>query len=101
MLQAPRGWFRVSLVSAILVSIILILRITTGYNDHYIKLHDFKDLFDPTDFVDGLIFLVKFLGKCITRIAIGFTLAFAVADTVLWTKKGFVKEEEKQIEQGD
>lgn len=100
MLQAPRGWFRVSLVSAILVSIVLIFRIKIGR--YYIEFSDFEDLFDPKDFVDGLIFLVEFIGKCITRIAIGFSVVFAAANTVLWTKKGFVKEEEKQqVEQGD
>ena len=101
MLRVPRGWFRVTLVSAILVSIILIFRIKTGsgYFEHYIGFSDFEDLFDPKNFVDSLIFLVDFFGKCIIRIAIGFSLAFAVSDTVLWTKKGFITEKiENQVE---
>lgn len=96
MLKAPRGWFRVSLVSAILVSLFLILRITIvrGYHGNDV-IYYLKDLLDPDDFMDGLAYLFSYIEKCLIRTSIGFSLAFAVSDTVLWTKKGFITEEKK------
>ena len=89
MLKAPRGWFRVTLVSAILVSFFLVIKIT------HIRsvIYHLKDLLDPNEFMNGLVYLFSYIGKCLIRISIGFSIAFAVADTVLWTKKGFITEE--------
>lgn len=107
MLKLHRGWLRIILVAGVVVAIFQVVRmfesghrsfddyIISGYFDNHIKLSDLKSLINPTEFIDGLTFLVVIIGECITRASIGFSLVFAVADTVIWTKRGFITEEEK------
>ncbi len=99
MLKAPKGWLRLSLATAVLLTFGQLIWTFTTSSTFLVASREFKDvggLIDHEYFLYGVRSLVAILAEILLQTCIAFAVSFGIGDAVIWIRRGFRSEVRKE-----